>query len=110
MKQYYLINFGSTRIVFYLIDFNDRKLDLYQMISIFASVSYTRSFGSKTIRNDGRARIMYLIYRDRNGELLNYDLDIDEKGFVVSDKKKFKIVDEEQDVFQQLSKWALKEV
>jgi hypothetical protein len=52
---------------------------------------------------------MYVVYRDRNGELLNYDLDINEKGFVISDKKKFKIADEEQSVFQQFSKWVLEE-
>jgi hypothetical protein len=52
---------------------------------------------------------MYVIYRDRNGELLNYDLDINEKGYVISDKKKFKMADEDKEVFQPLSKFVLDE-
>lgn len=98
---------GKTN--YYLIEFNVKNSNLKRLTSIFDSVSYTRSIGSKNIRNDGKTLIMYVIYRDRNGELLNYDLDINEKGYVVSDKKKFKMADEDKEVFKQLSKFVLDE-
>jgi hypothetical protein len=89
---------------FYLIKFKDKNTELLEMMSVFDSVSYTRSFGSKNIRYDGTLMMM-VFYRDRNGELHDYDVDINEKGFVVSDKKKYKIVDGEKEVFQKLSTW-----
>ncbi|KIL35422.1 hypothetical protein SD71_14075 [Cohnella kolymensis] len=96
---------GETN--FYLIEFNDKNTELHQMMSIFESVSYTRSFGSRNIRNDGKAFMMMIFYRDRDGELHDYDLDINEKSFIVSDKKKYKMVDGEKEAFERLSTWLL---
>ncbi|WP_078546794.1 hypothetical protein [Litchfieldia alkalitelluris] len=98
------LNGGKTN--FYLIEFND-NIKNQQLFNIFDSSSYTRSFGSKNIRNDGKAFTMFVFYRDRDGELVDYELDINEKGFVVSNKKKYKMIADDQEVFQQLSKWLL---
>lgn len=92
---------------YYLIEFDDINTELNTIMSILDSVSYKRSFGSGNIRNNGKSFMMTVIYRVRNGETNNYDLDINEKGFVVSDKKKYKMVDEEQEIFHQLSTWLL---
>lgn len=78
------------------------------MTSIWESVSYTRSFGSKNIRNDGKAFMIIVFYRGDDGKLHNYDLDINEKGFVVSNKRKYKMEHGAQEVFQRLSAWLLK--
>lgn len=107
IEHIYFSYLNGDKPNFYLIEFNDKDKVPQQMITIFDSVSYTRSFGSKNIRNDGNTFIMYVFYRDHNGEILNYDLDINEKGFIVRDKKKYKMVEKEQEVFQQLSKLLL---
>ncbi|MFD2445447.1 hypothetical protein ACFSO7_15890 [Bacillus sp. CGMCC 1.16607] len=99
------LNGGPTN--YYLIEFDDKNADLQSIMSIFDSVTYRKSFGNKNIKNNGKSFMMTVIYRVRNGESNNYDLDINEKGFVVSDKKKYKVVDEEQEFFLQLSTWLL---
>ncbi|MFS0864721.1 hypothetical protein [Fredinandcohnia sp. 179-A 10B2 NHS] len=107
IEHIYFSNFNGDWPNFYLIEFNDKDISPQQMIQIFDSVSYTRSFGSKNIRNDGNTFSMHVFYRNQNGEILNYDLDINEKGYIVSDKKRYKMVENEQEVFQQLSDWLL---
>lgn len=107
IERVYFSYLDESETNFYLIEFNDKNKELHQMMSIFDSASYRRSFGNKNIRNDGKAFMIYVFYRDHNGELHDYDLDINDKGSVVSAKKKYKIVNEEKELFQQLSTWLL---
>lgn len=79
-------------------------------MSILDSVSYTRSsrsFFSRNIRNDGEPTFAFIIfYRDRDGEIDDYFLDINQKGYVLRGGKKiYKMVDREEEVFDQLSRW-----
>ncbi|WP_339269708.1 hypothetical protein NYE54_02225 [Paenibacillus sp. FSL K6-1330] len=91
-------------------EFEDQNEELNQLMNIFDSVSYTRSprsFFSKNIRNDGGPTFAFIIfYRDRDGEIDDYFLDINQKGYVLRGGKKiYKMVDREEEVFDQLSRW-----
>ncbi|SFS72372.1 hypothetical protein [Paenibacillus sp. BC26] len=109
IEKVYFSYLDGGELNFYLIDFNTKnQTELHQMTSIWESVSYTRSFGSKNIRNDGKAFMIIVFYRGDDGKLHNYDLDINEKGFVVSNKRKYKMEHGAQEVFQRLSAWLLK--
>jgi hypothetical protein len=92
------------------LEFEDQNEELNQWMSILDSVSYTRSprsFFSKNIRNDGGPTFAFIIfYRDRDGEINDYFLDINQKGYVLRGGKKiYKMVDREAEVFDQLSTW-----
>jgi hypothetical protein len=76
IERIYFTYLEEGKTNYYLIDFKVKNSNLKRLTGIFDSVSYTRSTRSKNIRNDGKTLIMYVIYRDRTGELLNYDLDI----------------------------------
>ncbi|WP_127593984.1 hypothetical protein [Paenibacillus lautus] len=100
----------GTNMTPYLIEFEDQNAELNQWMSILDSVSYTRSpraFFSKNIRNDGGPTFAFIIfYRDRDGEINDYFLDINQKGYVLRGGKKiYKMVDREAEVFDQLSTW-----
>ncbi|WP_339292185.1 hypothetical protein MKY48_02215 [Paenibacillus sp. FSL W8-0187] len=88
-------------------EFEDQNEELNQLMSILDSVSYTRSFFSRNIRNDGGPTFAFIIfYRDRDGEIDDYFLDINQKGYVLTGGKKiYKMVDREEEVFDQLSRW-----
>lgn len=100
----------GTNVIPYLIEFEDQNEVLNQLMSILDSVSYTRSsrsFFSRNIRNDGGPTFAFIIfYRDRDGEIDDYFLDINQKGYVLRGGKKiYKMVDREEEVFDQLSRW-----
>jgi hypothetical protein len=91
-------------------EFEDKHAELNQWMSILDSVSYTRSlrsFFSRNIRNDGGATFAFnIFYRDHDGALHDYFLDINQKGYVLRGGKKiYKMVDREAEVFDQLSTW-----
>ncbi|MFI2858525.1 hypothetical protein ACH6EH_15555 [Paenibacillus sp. JSM ZJ436] len=95
----------------YEIKFEDNKTEkINPWMSILDSVSYTRSprsFVSRNIRNDGGATFAFIIfYRDRNGELNDYSLDMNQKGYLLRDERKmYKMVEQETEVFNSLSTW-----
>jgi hypothetical protein len=79
-------------------------------MSILDSVSYTRSarsFVTKNIRNDGGETFAFTIfYRDGDGELHDYFLDMNQKGYAIRGQSKmYKMVERESEVFEQLSAW-----
>ena len=91
-------------------EFEDKNEELNQLMSILDSVSYTRSprsFFSRNIRNDGGPTFAFIIfYRDRDGEMNDYFLDMNQGGYVLrGGKKMYKMVDREKEVFDQLSTW-----
>ncbi|WP_194540564.1 hypothetical protein [Paenibacillus sp. JZ16] len=91
-------------------EFEDKNEELDQLMSILDSVSYTRSprsFFNRNIRNDGGPTFAFIIfYRDRDGEMNDYFLDMNQGGYVLrGGKKMYKMVDREKEVFDQLSTW-----
>ncbi|OIB03675.1 hypothetical protein AK95_08650 [Paenibacillus sp. LC231] len=91
-------------------EFEDKNEELNQLMSILDSVSYTRSprsFFSRNIRNDGGPTFAFIIfYRDRDGEMNDYFLDMNQGGYVLrGGKKMYKMVYREKEVFDQLSTW-----
>ena len=110
IEQISFLHLDGSNITPYLIEFEDKNAELNQLMSILDSVSYTRSprsFVTRNIRNDGGSTFAFVIfYRDRDGELNNYFLDINQKGYVLRGKNKmYKMVERETEVFDQLSKW-----
>lgn len=100
----------GTNMTPYLIEFEDKNEELDQLMSILDSVSYTRSprsFFSRNIRNDGGPTFAFIIfYRDRDGKMNDYFLDMNQGGYVLrGGKKMYKMVDREKEVFDQLSTW-----
>ncbi|WP_098742041.1 hypothetical protein [Paenibacillus sp. EZ-K15] len=105
IENIYFSYLKGNKITPYKIEFNDKNTEIDQLMSIFDSVSYTRSLGSKNIRNGNTTLAIIFLYRDSDGKPKDYFLDINEHGFIISDKKKFKIVRRETEVFKQLSTW-----
>lgn len=113
IEKIFFHQFNNSSITSYQIDFEndeEKNVAINEFMSILDSVSYTRSprsFDTKNIRNDGGATLGFMIYyRDHDGEVNDYFLDINQKGYVLSGgKNMYKMVEREEAVFEQLSTW-----
>lgn len=73
--------------------------EIKELISIFGSTSYTRSSGSTNIRNNVRVINMTIFYSDSKGNLnKNYDIDINDLGYIVRNHSKYRIKEERKDI------------
>ncbi|AWP30504.1 hypothetical protein [Paenibacillus sp. Cedars] len=108
IEKIFFYHLNGSNITPYLIEFEDNHNELNQWMSILDSVSYTRSarsFVTKNIRNDGGETFAFTIfYRDGDGELHDYFLDMNQKGYAIRGQNKmYKMVERESEVFEQLS-------
>jgi hypothetical protein len=113
----YSENISSVDFGYYIEEGNVEKLstqimdpaEINELISIFESTSYTRTFGSTNIKNNVRLISMTIFYFNSKGNLNNYDVDINDSGYIVSNNKKYKIKEEKKGmVFNRLYDWLIK--
>ncbi|WP_219836091.1 hypothetical protein [Paenibacillus sp. R14(2021)] len=75
-----------------------KEEDQEELASIVHSAKYNRQYGSKNIRNDGKALLLTFILKNNE----NFQMDINDKGTVVSHHKKYKT---NKIVYDKLLKW-----
>jgi hypothetical protein len=81
------------------------KIKINEFISMIDSTSYNRTLGSKNIRNHSNSIRATIFYLDSKGTINNYDLDINDKGYIVSDHNKFKM--KKNINFHELYNWLI---
>lgn len=75
---------------------------------ILSSASYTRSIGNKLIRNDAISIRFTVFYIDNNGKIDNYEVIMNNQGYLLSNNKKFRVnEDKVGGVFNQLCDYLL---
>jgi len=79
-------------------------IDFSEAIQIFNSVTYTRKLN--TFRGGtGDAFFMTIVYREKDGEINSYFVDIRELGILISDKKEYRIHGKSNELISMLVDW-----
>lgn len=101
---YYLNN---GKISTFSIDVKD-PAEINEFVNILKSSTYTRSLGTKNIKNNARAILLIIFYTDDNRNLNNYSFDINDHGYLVIENKKYRIEHKQDIIFNRIYDWLLK--
>jgi len=83
--------------------------EIERIKDILSSASYTRSIGNKLIRNDAISIRFTVFYIDNNGKIDNYEVIMNNQGYLLSNNKKFRVnEDKVGEVFNQLSDYLIR--
>jgi hypothetical protein len=83
------------------------QAEIREILSILNAVSYNRELAYRpNISNTPNAIRLTIFYKNKEGMFTDlYGLDINDKGFLVSNMKKYKMINGKDEVFNQLYKW-----
>lgn len=87
----------------YSIQFDDHT-DINGLIEILNSTTYRRELKSYKGSTD-EIILMIIVYRDKDGGLNNYSIDINESGKVISNYMQYQMYGDARSIFNNLYEW-----
>jgi hypothetical protein len=103
----HLIEDGNVSIYSIILD---EPAEISELLDLFGARRFTRSIGSEHIRNQTDSIRMTIFYSNEKGDNNNYDIDINDQGYVVVNHKKFKIKDTDTLLYNQIRTYLLEKM
>ena len=76
--------------------------EIDEILRILDSEKYRRSMGTKNIKNNNKVIIATVLYYDEYGESRNYNIEINDKGELLSNNKKYHTKNNKINIFNSL--------